>query len=72
MSSNPEVCSSVDAVRCLYLARVAERAGHHWAAQRWHAKASAWLDRNLPSSQNVRPSHTQAGDRQDTDERTMK
>ena len=53
MSSSPEVCSSADAVRCLYLARVAERAGRHRAAQRWYAKASQWLDKNLPSSPAV-------------------
>jgi hypothetical protein len=53
------VCSSVDAVRCLYLARVAERAGRYQAAQRWYAKASEWLDKNLSSSQSVRPSHVQ-------------
>ena len=49
MSSNPEVRSTVDAVRCLYLARVAERAGHHEAARRWHAKAAEWIDKSLPS-----------------------
>jgi len=72
MSSNPEVCSSVDAVRCLYLARVAERAGRHRTAQRWYAKASAWLDRNLLSSRNVCLTHTEAANRQDTGKRTMK
>ncbi len=63
MSSNPQLGSSVDAVRCLYLARAAERAGHHEAARRWNAKAAEWIDKNLPSRQNVCPLHTEAADR---------
>ena len=59
MSSNPEVRSTVDAVRCLYLARVTERAGHHEAARRWRAKAAEWLDKNLPSNRNVRRFRTE-------------
>jgi hypothetical protein len=48
MNSSPQLRSAVDAVRCLYLARVTERAGHHEAARRWYAKAAAWMGENLP------------------------
>ena len=60
MSSNPQLRSTVDAVRCLYLPCVTERAGHHEAARRWQAKATEWLNRNLPSSQNLCPLLTEA------------
>ena len=49
MSSDAQLSSAVDAVRCLYLARVTEQAGHHEAAQRWHAMAAEWIDKMLPS-----------------------
>jgi len=55
MSSSREVRSAVDAVRCLYLARVTERAGHHDAARRWQRKAAEWIDRHL-AGKSTRPS----------------
>jgi hypothetical protein len=44
MSNAPDVFSAVDAVRCLYLAKVAERDGHEEAAERLRAKAAIWLN----------------------------
>ncbi len=40
--STSSVCAT-DAVRCLYLARVAEREGHPKAARRWLQKGERWL-----------------------------
>ena len=48
MSDKADVCSAADAVRYLYLARVAEREGHEEAARRWHAKAAGWLSKHFP------------------------
>jgi len=50
MSSNRKVRSSVEAVRCSYLARATERAGHHEAARRWQAKAVEWMGENPPDN----------------------
>ena len=50
LDDHPHAQNAVDAVRYLYLARVAEREGHHAAASRLHAAAAKWLDSNLPSS----------------------
>ena len=43
MTDQPVVHNAVDAVRCLYLARVAKRDGHDDAAERWEAKAQEWM-----------------------------
>ena len=40
MQDSPPVNSALDAVRCLYLARVAERKGHPNAAGRWQETAA--------------------------------
>jgi len=37
-------------VRCSYLARATERAGHHEAARRWQAKAVEWMGENPPDN----------------------
>ena len=47
MDDRLEIRSAVDAVRCLYLARVAQREGHEEAARRLHAMAVAWTDKFL-------------------------
>jgi hypothetical protein len=47
MSDNVEVRSAVDAVRCFYLAGVAQREGHVEAARRLRAKAAAWTEKLL-------------------------
>jgi len=39
----PHVTSAIDAVRCLYLAKVTEQKGHPDAAQRWREMADKWL-----------------------------
>ncbi len=51
MSDTPEVCSAADAVRWLYLARVAEREGHEEVARRLHAKAAEWLNKRFPGQE---------------------
>jgi uncharacterized membrane-anchored protein len=43
MDDDVNVSSAVDALRCLYLAREAERRGEHEAARRWQEKAGPWL-----------------------------
>jgi hypothetical protein len=43
MNDSTDAACAADIVRCLYLARVAERLGHPQAAQRWYEKADRWL-----------------------------
>ena len=43
MEDMPQVNTAVDAVRCLYLAQVAEQAGKLEAAQRWRELADNWV-----------------------------
>jgi hypothetical protein len=50
MDGSLEIRSAVDAVRCLYLARVAEREGHEHAARRMEGKATDWINKHLPGS----------------------
>jgi hypothetical protein len=50
MHDNPQVNSAIDAVRCLYLARVAERKGQPEAARRWRELAEDWLKRLQPGA----------------------
>lgn len=45
MNDPPQANSATDAVRCLYLSRVARRLGHQRAAERWNARAIRWLER---------------------------
>ncbi len=47
-------CCATDAVRYLYLARVAERLGHRKAARRWYRKADRWLKTIVPRGQESR------------------
>ncbi len=47
-SDDARACCATDAVRCLYLARVAERLGHPTAARRWYQKADRWLETIRP------------------------
>jgi hypothetical protein len=44
MNENDKHLTAVDAIRCVWLAREAERRGDPQAAQRWQAKADAWLE----------------------------
>jgi hypothetical protein len=50
MDDDGEPRTAIDAVRRLYLARVAEREGHREAAQRWQAKADLWMTRRATDS----------------------
>ncbi len=43
MTNTDDDLSALDVIRCIYLARMAERRGHDEAAQRWQAKVDAWL-----------------------------
>ncbi len=56
MQGSPQVNSAIDAVRCLYLARVAERKGHADAAQRWQQMVTRWLNRLEPNTNQCGPS----------------
>jgi hypothetical protein len=60
MHDNPPVNSAVDAVRCLYLAKVAEQKGHPDAANRWRQMANGWLDRLEPNTDRHGPSPADA------------
>jgi hypothetical protein len=55
MDDIPQVNSAIDAVRCLYLARVSKQRGHADAAQRWQQLAEGWLNR---LERSYRPSPT--------------
>lgn len=55
MHDTPQVNSAVDAVRCLYLARIAEQKGHPDAAQRWQQMASGWLKHRYPHAEQAKP-----------------
>ncbi len=44
MNDSTNAACAMDVVRCLYLARVAERLGHRKAARRWLKKADRWLE----------------------------
>ena len=56
MHDSPQVNSANDAVRCLYLAKVAEQKGHSDAAQRWQQIATRWLNRLEPNTDQRGPS----------------
>ena len=56
MHDIPQVNSAIDAVRCLYIARVAEQKGHPEAAQRWQEMADGWLDHLAPNTDRSGPS----------------
>lgn len=46
-----ENLTAVDVIRCVYLARAAQRRGDSASAQRWQAKADAWLrEMNVPDN----------------------
>lgn len=44
MSEPTEVKTAVDAIRCLYVARIIEQSGHERAARRWYARVEEWMD----------------------------
>lgn len=50
MNSRIEPPTAVDVIRCVWLARTAARRGDHESAQRWQAKADAWLNRKSPAA----------------------
>ena len=56
MPDTPQVNSAIDAVRCLYLSRVAEQKGHADAAQRWQQLGTRWLNRLQPNTDQRGPS----------------
>jgi hypothetical protein len=62
MHDTPQINSAIDAVRCLYLAKVTEQKGHPDAAGRWQQMADGWLDRLESNSDRKRPSPTEATD----------
>ncbi len=41
--THDDILSATDVIRCVYLARTAQRRGDHQAAQRCQAKADTWL-----------------------------
>ncbi len=53
MDDSTDAACATDAVRYLYLARVAERLGHAEAAQRWYRKADRWLENSTPGIRSV-------------------
>ena len=53
--------SGIDAVRCLYLARIAEQRGHHEAAHRWQQMADDWMARLEPNTDRRGPSSADEG-----------
>ncbi len=48
MNDSTDAACAADVVRCLYLARVAERLGHAEAARRWLKKTEQWLGMFVP------------------------
>ena len=56
MHDSPQVNSAIDAVRCLYLARVTEQNGYPDAAQRWQHMANGWLNHLEPDTNRHGPS----------------
>ena len=60
MQDSPQVNSALDAVRCLYLARVAEQKGHQEAARRWELMADGWLKHLEPNTAPLQPSPADA------------
>ena len=55
MHDTPQANTAIDAVRCLYLARVAEQRGHPDAAGRWQQMASGWLKHGYPDAEQAKP-----------------
>jgi hypothetical protein len=55
-NDNPRANSAVDAIRCVYLARIAAQGGHQEAARRWRQMATAWLSRFQRSTSRNNPS----------------
>ena len=43
MQDDPVANSAVEAVRCMFLARVLEKRGFSKAARHWEARAGGWL-----------------------------
>ena len=46
MDLHDELRTANDAIRCVYLARMATQRGDSEAAQRWQEKADRWLEKN--------------------------
>ena len=60
MNKNDKCRTAVDAIRCVYLARMCRKRGDDEAARRWQAKADAWLRRQNPAAgpaPRVAPGH---------------
>jgi len=59
MSNNEKPLTSVDAIRCVWLARTAAARGDHEACRRWQTKVDGWLRRQSiadpPSDQSHHP-----------------
>ena len=45
MTNTDDDLSTLDVIRCIFLARMTERRGHAEAARRWQAKVDTWLAR---------------------------
>ena len=60
MNTDDDIRSPIDVIRCVYLARMAERQGDDNAARRWQAKADDWLRRSPVTSRDVAPDHPKA------------
>jgi hypothetical protein len=60
MHDSPQVNSGIDAVRCLYLAKVAKQKGHPDAARRWQQMAARWLKHLEPNTDRSGPSPADA------------
>jgi hypothetical protein len=43
MQDDPQANTAIDAIRCVYLARMSEQRGNPQAAQRWQRLADGWM-----------------------------
>ncbi len=63
MDNAENTMSSVDAVRCFYLARVLERKGEVEAARRWNEQAHRWVESVTPECASTMLPGSDAGTR---------
>lgn len=49
-SDDSDLINATEVIRCVYLARLLERAGNPEAAQRWQAKVDRWLKKHMGSA----------------------
>ncbi len=53
MDLDDDVRTAIDAVRCVYLARMFAQRGCPGAAQRWQKRADGWLEKSRVQSGSV-------------------